>query len=153
MNLLYNYKTSKWFIMIPLNKMGNTNSSYINQLSNKMIYYEDLCAELQEKNAYLTKQLDLTQTERAKLDHKLTQLYQSKKDLVEDLKTERITRIHFEKNISNLMSRSVCDTYMESYNNKVLDDNFEKKQLVSFLNYLSKQVSNLTPSNQSQERK
>tara|TARA_X000000368_G_C22734908_1_gene581176 strand:- start:134 stop:484 length:351 start_codon:yes stop_codon:yes gene_type:complete len=109
--------------------MGNTTSSFV---------------ELQEKYDNMTGTVKVLQHENKKLKHKMDTLNRDNYGLMEDIKMEKIKRIHIEKSISDLLETSLCDEYLLSNNNIVLDDAFERKLLYKFINYTkNKWVDNM----------
>ena len=109
--------------------MGNTTSSFV---------------ELQGKYDNMTGTVKVLQHENKKLKHRIDTINRDNYGLMEDIKMERIKRIHIEKSISDLLEHSLCDEYLLSNNNIVLDDVFEKQLLYKFINYTkNKWVDNM----------
>lgn len=123
--------------------MGNSNSSYMNSIYEKLSYYDIAYAELIEKYDQLQQDYHTIQNENTNLKANVFNLKQLNNNLINDVKNEKILRINLEKNIKNTLSSSLCDIYMEAHNNVVLDDTFEKKQLKAFLTFIRLKINEL----------
>ena len=100
--------------------MGNSNSSLF---------------QLQDEYDNMIGVVKVLQNENKKLKLERDKLNSDKNGLMQDIKTEKIKRIHIEKNIAELLDTSICDEYILKHKSKVLDQENEKQLLYKFILY------------------
>ena len=100
--------------------MGNTNNSRF-QLHEEYDNIIDLVKVLQNENKKLKVEKD--------------KLNSDNNGLMQDIKNEKIKRIHIEKNIAELLDTSICDEYIVDHKSKFLDQEYEKQLLYKFILY------------------
>ena len=101
--------------------MGNSNSSLF---------------QLQDEYDNMIGVVKVLQNENKKLKLERDKLNSDNNGLMQDIKTEKIKRIHIEKNIAELLDPSICDEYIVEHKSKVLDQEYEKQLLYKFILYL-----------------
>lgn len=91
--------------------MGNTNSSLF---------------QLQDEYDNMIGVVKVLQNENKKLKAERDKIKSDNNELMQDIKTEKIKRIHIEKNIAELLDTSICDKYVLENKSKILENEFMK---------------------------
>lgn len=100
--------------------MGNANS---------------LTFQLQDEYDNMLGLVKVLQNENQKLSLERDKLNTDNNALMQNIKCEKIKRIHIEKNIYDLLDNSLCDEYISKHKSDVLKHEFEKQMLYKFIAY------------------